>query len=327
MGSPRSTIAYRDRGTHIEARVLAPRRVSLPVLQATGAIADQPGYDPACVHCGRRRSKHADDIDVGDELMPNFCDLRGDGAFAEGPAERMPRPLPRRLAIAMSLTPVRARAIAGTLGAPSKMPGAAYGIDAFQCKVGDKLAKIPDSVCFGCYARKNFYRYWWPAVKARANRQRSLVHEFWVEAMISMITDYQREGGEPFFRWHDSGDLQGAWHLANICAVAEATPGIRHWLPTREYRMVLDYRAAGGVVPPNLTIRLSAHYLDEVPSVPRAITDMLTSTVHRHTLKPTQVSARRKDSIECKAYMREGVCGPCRACWDPRVRNISYAVH
>ena len=40
----------------------------------------------------------------------------------------------------------------------SKMPGKSISRSAFKCGVGSKLAEIPGSVCFDCYARKGMYR-------------------------------------------------------------------------------------------------------------------------------------------------------------------------
>ena len=36
----------------------------------------------------------------------------------------------------------------------SKMPGLSYSLPAWACKTGQKLAKIPGTPCFGCYAKK-----------------------------------------------------------------------------------------------------------------------------------------------------------------------------
>ena len=47
--------------------------------------------------------------------------------------------------------------IVGGLSKPSKMPGWAYGLPAAECKTGSKLAKIPGTVCYGCYALKGCY--------------------------------------------------------------------------------------------------------------------------------------------------------------------------
>ena len=30
---------------------------------------------------------------------------------------------------------------------------------------------------------------------------------------------------------------------------------------------------------------------------------------------------------ECKAYTRQGKCGPCRICWDKSISNVSYPKH
>jgi hypothetical protein len=47
--------------------------------------------------------------------------------------------------------------ITGSLSKPSKMPGWAYGLPAKECKTGGKLAKVPGSVCYDCYALKGCY--------------------------------------------------------------------------------------------------------------------------------------------------------------------------
>ncbi len=58
--------------------------------------------------------------------------------------------------------------ITGTLSKPSKMPGWSYGIPAKECKVGSKLAKIPGTVCHGCYALKGCYVF--PNVQAASHK-------------------------------------------------------------------------------------------------------------------------------------------------------------
>ena len=52
----------------------------------------------------------------------------------------------------------------------SKMPGLSYSLPAWACKTGQKLAKIPGTPCYGCYAMKgNYTRY--PAIKAAQYRR------------------------------------------------------------------------------------------------------------------------------------------------------------
>jgi hypothetical protein len=309
----------------------SPRRIYLPVVDAPAPQAVTELYDdfdePRCIWCDRPRSKHAAPIDLGDgTTMISACEsINGGGKYPREAPERLPRPLRVRLEIAKRMTLQQAHAIAGTLGQPSKMPGAAYGIDAFQCRKGGDLVDDPRSTCHGCYARRNFYRYWRAAVTARARRQAAIRHRYWAEAMIALIWDYIEHGGEPAFRWHDSGDLHGPWHLANICAVAEATPDVRHWIPTREYDDVAAYLRAGGRIPGNLAVRMSAHYVGQAAEVPAEIVHLPTSTTHRKGEAPP---VKKKGAIVCHAIDADvNMCRGCRACWDGRVTNVSYRMH
>lgn len=230
----------------------------------------------------------------------------------------------------MSLS--KARTIAGTLSFPSKMPGTAYALPASKCIIGAHLVKVKGSVCHGCYAVTGHYRRGNP-MKAMNRRLAGLGNPLWVVAMIRLL---KQKHAKPQFRidlgivlpgvqrwrlnvsgwhrWHDSGDLQGIWHLAKICEVAAATPDIRHWLATRETKMVADFVAGGGVVPDNLVIRVSATMVDGAP--PKAW--HLTSTVHENG-KPI--------GHQCPAPAQGHECGSCRACWSRDVQNVSYQKH
>ncbi len=218
-----------------------------------------------------------------------------------------------------------ARAVTGGLGKPSKMPGRAYGLPAQRCIRGKRLHAISGSVCEHCYALKG--RYVFGSVRAAQERRyASLGALEWVPAMTALIN--AECAREPWFRWHDSGDLQGVWHLRRIVRVVLATPTVRHWLPTREDDIVREYttRARDGLelpVPPNLTIRISADTVGEGPPP----TLLPTSTVHARRGDPWRDMEQLKSSVECRAYTRENTCGPCRACWSPLVKNISYPAH
>jgi hypothetical protein len=218
----------------------------------------------------------------------------------------------------------QAEAICGSLGFPSKMPGTAYGISALHCKVGAKLRLIAGTTCSDCYALKG--RYGMPdssISKAHATREASLTHPQWCEAIAYAINKahgvidgrIDRRIKQPgFHRWHDSGDLQSLQHLIRIVIVCQLTPTIRHWLPTREAKLISDFVKGGGVFPDNLTVRVSATMIDGAPS--KAFPN--TSTVHKH-------AAPIGD--DCEAYTRGGICGPCRKCWDRSVQNVSYPNH
>lgn len=206
-------------------------------------------------------------------------------------------------------TKKQALAIVGGLSKPSKMPGFAYGLPAWECKTGGKLAQVIGSICYNCYARKGSYTMY-PAVKqAQYKRLKSLDDIRWTSAMVKLIT------GQEFFRWHDAGDLQGLWHLEKIVTVAKKTPDTNHWLPTKEKKIINDFLKSGKTFPNNLTVRLSMPMVDMAPrgNFP------YTSTVYS------------KDGhaygYKCPAYQQGGECRDCRACWNKGITNVSYSQH
>ena len=68
-----------------------------------------------------------------------------------------------------------------------------------------------------------------------------------------------------WFRWHDSGDIQGPAHLARIAKIAEACPTTRFWLPTREKVFVYSHLRQVGAFPTNLVVRVSGAMIDGPP--------------------------------------------------------------
>ena len=98
-----------------------------------------------------------------------------------------------------------ANQIVGGLSAPGKMPCPSINLPAVACVTGSKLAKVPGTTCHGCYALKGRYRF--PdTVKAMNRRLAALQDSRWVRAMVVLMKDRK------YFRWHDSGDIQSAWH-------------------------------------------------------------------------------------------------------------------
>lgn len=200
-----------------------------------------------------------------------------------------------------------AEAVVGGLSKPSKMPGYAYGLPARRCVTGSKLAKIKGSVCSKCYALKGRYAFD-NVQQAQERRFQSLNDPRWADAMVYLIN--RRCAKEPYFRWHDSGDIQNLEHLDAIVQIAERCPTVKFWLPTREAAIVADYTRRYEI-PSNLVIRVSGAMIDG----PAPVRFINTSTV---------VS---DNTHSCPAYKQDGKCGSCRACWDPGVPNVSYPQH
>ena len=206
-----------------------------------------------------------------------------------------------------------AKEITGGLSSPSKMPGYAYNLPAWRCITGVKLQAVPGSVCAGCYALKGRYRFR-NVKEALERRQQSLKDPRWVQAMTLLVTHYSR--AVPFFRWHDSGDLQGVDHLMNIFAVCEATPGIQHWMPTREVKILKGIQPQ--VVPKNLIIRVSSHMIDQGP---------VKSWPWASTVITRDHPWYGATSVMCPAPKQGNECGSCRQCWDRDIVNVSYHKH
>ena len=187
------------------------------------------------------------------------------------------------------------------------MPGYAYNLPAQACITGAKLAKIPGTPCWGCYAFKGRYNF--PNVKdALTRRLESLTDPQWIEAMTVLVAHYSLK--VPFFRWHDSGDLQSAQHLINIFEVCKLTPATQHWLPTQE-RKFLPLNTDS--IPKNLIIRLSNSKNDTKPG---------RAWDHWSTV----VTTPRAGHV-CPAPDQGNICGSCRACWNKDVKEIQYRIH
>ena len=194
-----------------------------------------------------------------------------------------------------------ANIIVGGLSATGKMPCPSINLPAVACVTGSKLAKVPGTTCHGCYALKGRYRFKSTKI-AMDRRLKALSDSRWVRAMVVLMKDRK------FFRWHDSGDIQSAWHLKRILEVCKQTPRTNHWLPTREAKLLALMDP--NIIPPNLIIRLSATKVDGAAS----------------KSWPWTSTVSTKDKT-CPAPNQGGKCKSCRACWSRDIQNITYAKH
>ena len=202
--------------------------------------------------------------------------------------------------------------IIGSLGKPSKMPGFAYGTPAELCKTGSKLRKVKGSVCADCYAMKGCYMF--SNVKpAFYKRFEAMKHPRFVEAMTLVIENKTKQ--TKYFRWKDSGDIDSLAELERIVRVCQNTPKVKHWLPTREVKIVSDYLKIYKSFPSNLVVRASSPMVngEPLPNFPN------TSTVHG--------KGKKWYGKQCIAYKQDNECKDCRACWNTKVKNVSYKQH
>jgi hypothetical protein len=128
--------------------------------------------------------------------------------------------------------------------------------------------------------------------------------------MISLIYNE----GQPFFRWFDTGDLQGAWHYDYIVRVAIALPDITFWLPTKESQYVKAER------PPNLIVRITSTMINDGPIPGHSHT----ASVEKASKEQWAKKVSTVDNVYCTSELRDGKCGTCRACWHFDVKHITY---
>lgn len=218
----------------------------------------------------------------------------------------------------------KAKEIAGNLGNVSKMPCLSYGLPAgralwvpeycdflglpvpliYGCTLGGIFStlKSRNTVCSVCYAdNRNNYTY--ESVKiGQVKRLCGVYKKDWVDAMVVLINHYSKI---PYFRWHDSGDLLGVWHLIKIIEIAKKIPKIKFWLPTQEHKIIRKLEK----YPSNLIIRESAIYIDR-PLIKSRF--------------PTSAVSSSPDNFTCNAPNQKHQCLECRDCWDKEVESVIY---
>ena len=219
-----------------------------------------------------------------------------------------------------------AKDIVGGLTYTSKMPCPSISIPSHACITGSKYVKVKGSTCEGCYTFGGMYNF--PAGKlARDKRLSKLYNPKWVEAMVTLIKSRRNyKKGKDYFRWHDSGDIQGIIHLCNIMQVAELTPDCDHWLPTRENAFLKAFVEGGGIVPSNMYVRVSALMIDGLP--PTKFAKELSSHDNVKGFIGTSTVHKNEEAIgsSCIAYTQGGECKDCRTCWSTEL-NVSYPKH
>ena len=164
--------------------------------------------------------------------------------------------------------------------------------------------------CRGCYATQGNYRY--PNVKApRQFNREDWQRDDWVFDMVTALSN------DRYFRWFDSGDMYSIDLARKIYMVMQATPHVKHWLPTRMYKFQ-KFQAIIALMRklPNVVVRASS---DSVTG------EVLADQMHSSTIAS---SFDDQASIKvCKAYEHGGKCSGCRACWDASVSVVGYVAH
>ena len=200
----------------------------------------------------------------------------------------------------------------GGISQTSKMPCGSWSLSAFWCNNGSKLNKVENSSCFGCYALKgNYIRYKDNMLKSYTKKLNAYNDntELFESSFIEYLNKYNKSG---FFRWFDSGDIQSYKMLLSIVKIAKNTPNIKHWLPTKEYKLLTKYKKEIGKFPSNLCVRVSAPILD---------------TKIKGFNNTSSISKNSNLKSNCNAYKNQGKCLDCRLCWNKSIKDITYKFH
>ena len=164
--------------------------------------------------------------------------------------------------------------------------------------------------CKGCYATTGNYRF--SNVKApRESNKLDWQRLNWVDDMVQAL------GNDRFFRWFDSGDMYSLGLAENLLEVMIRTPWVSHWLPTRmhkfpKFKLVLDQMQKLK----NVCVRFSSD----------SVQGQYTKGLHGSVIVPTTKDVKKGMKL-CEAYLNEGKCDGCRACYDKKVKVIAYPAH
>jgi len=206
-----------------------------------------------------------------------------------------------------------------SLSKTSKMPSKSWGLPAWDtCPSARDSKGKPVDACANCYALQGSYT--WPVVKAsRERNKRHWKHRTFVSAMVDLIKKEGKRNKKNLFRWFDSGDIYHIDLALKIEEIIKATPDIRHWIPTRQYKdkSILPILKRINKLP-NAVARFSSDSVNgEMLNAPYS------STI---TQNADDIKSSKGVSI-CGAYKRNGKCESCTACWDKRINTIVYPLH
>jgi|TARA_B100000900_G_C20349891_1_gene621861 hypothetical protein len=220
------------------------------------------------------------------------------------------------------------------LSKPSKMPGTSFSVPAQRCVTGAKLAKIPGSVCYDCYALKGAYI--WPIVQNAMEYRLDLLNSS--EFVSTMVAELNKRRATEH-RWFDSGDVHNVAHCLKIIAVCRLTPNKKHWIPTKERKLWQEALKMESL-PDNAVVRYSATMVDKAPpkdwtNSSAVITDKAASIGKLCEAYRTKKNGEMISHDEYETAKKEkqigkidlGYCGECRACWSPAVKTVSYPKH
>lgn len=214
------------------------------------------------------------------------------------------------------------------LSQSNKMPCQSWSLEAVKTCPASKDSKgdLVDA-CEGCYAREGNYRF--KNVKdAREHNRLDWRRDDWVDDMVAEIDN------DRYFRWFDSGDMYHIKLAEKILEVMRRTDWCQHWLPTRMHKIKKFQSVIKQMESlPNVVVRLSSDSVNgeiiegnTTSTIVEGLKEIRNPTT-RKIEKKIFVGVVPKGTELCRAFERSGKCGTCRACWDKKIKVITYPAH
>ena len=197
------------------------------------------------------------------------------------------------------------------LSRTSKLGTYSWSLQALETcpgSVGENGELVP--ACSGCYATGGTYHF--PDVKkVRAENKAEWKNANFEQDFIFALKK------QSHFRWFDSGDMYSIELAEKMYNIMVATPGTKHWLPTRMYKFKKFHDILNKMKAlPNVMVRYSSDEIDGT----------YTKGLHGSTILPSAEYAD-SDTHICNAPNNSGKCGTCRACYDKNIGVIGYIAH
>lgn len=212
----------------------------------------------------------------------------------------------------IEFTPEAALKYVGGLTETTKLNCYSFGISAKRCVTGRKLRNVKGSVCASCYALKGRFNFG-NVQQAMERRYKAINKPHWKKAMEVAIKHTNKSN---LFRIFSSGDCQSTKMFSDWCEIARNTPKIRYWMSTREAGFISEYVKNGGIIPENLTVRLSSVMIDDDPP-----------TLLAKRLGVVTSGVSKTNDFNCPSSLQGGKCLDCTKCWDKSIDNITYKLH
>jgi hypothetical protein len=173
---------------------------------------------------------------------------------------------------------------------------------------------VISDVCMSCYALTdtNWSRYGFSnTIALREYNKKAWRHPDFERQFIKAVDNMR------YIRLFDSGDFYVPELAHKFYRIAQATPWVKYWIPTRVYKIKKFHKVLSILSSlPNVILRYSSD----------SIMGDFEPGLHGSTIIPPN-SDTPNGVFLCHASKNSTKCDGCRACWDKNIPVIGYVGH